>query len=147
LARRDIKYYENYLDDLPNYLAMRKRMATYSLETEGKTPSDSELVADLQNQYDKALLKLREEESNLPVVLQVKEKFGTLRIYIHNASEAANMVVDYAESLSEVTCEMCGAPGKIYRVGWHSTLCKEHAVKKYDPETLKEYESEESNCT
>lgn len=61
-------------------------------------------------------------------VVQVKEKFGGLRFYVHTpASDAAAALmeaIDKAEALSNVTCEDCGAPGKhVSPRGWIRTLC------------------------
>lgn len=72
---------------------------------------------------------------NLPQICQIKEKFGTIRIYVENLSES-NLdyvygVIDMAELMSEVICEECGAPGKLYTQGWHKTLCLEHARQRY----------------
>jgi hypothetical protein len=61
------------------------------------------------------------------VAEQVKEKFGTLRFYIGGVpTEIADEVwaaIEEAEQKSEVTCEVCGAPGELRGGGWVSTLC------------------------
>jgi hypothetical protein len=64
-------------------------------------------------------------------VLQIKEKFGTLRFYC--ATEASDddgrrrfdELVGRAEQNSAATCERCGAPGAIHSTasGWLKTLC------------------------
>lgn len=57
-------------------------------------------------------------------VVQVKEKFGTLRFYADGANKAINDMIGEAESKSAVTCEGCGKPGTIdSSSGWVSTLC------------------------
>lgn len=55
---------------------------------------------------------------------QVKEKFGTLRIYYHGGDEYISGLVDMAQSISSVTCEQCGAPGESRDGGWIRTLCE-----------------------
>lgn len=66
-------------------------------------------------------------------VLQVKEKFGTLRFYWDgDMSDAAKAKVDEAIALatarSACTCEICGAGGRLYnRGGWLATACADHA--------------------
>jgi hypothetical protein len=89
---------------------------------------------------------------------QVKEKFGTLRVYYHTAfaegespfenpniaekvdSEALEKAlkdyyqkidnaIDYAEYQTSRTCEVTGQEGKLYTKGWHSVLCDEEAKK------------------
>jgi hypothetical protein len=58
---------------------------------------------------------------------QVKEKFGTLRFYYTGGDEYISGLVAMAESMSGVTCEECGKPGKRVGGGWVTTLCEEHA--------------------
>jgi hypothetical protein len=60
------------------------------------------------------------------VVDQVKEKFGTLRFYYQGGDDYISGLVSMAESMSGVTCEVCGKPGKSTRGGWIQTLCVEH---------------------
>ncbi|HMI53388.1 MAG TPA: hypothetical protein VK525_17880 [Candidatus Saccharimonadales bacterium] len=55
-------------------------------------------------------------------VMQVKEKFGTLRFYC-DSSDAINRYIRFAERLSAVTCEDCGEPGKPNDSGWIRTQC------------------------
>jgi len=57
------------------------------------------------------------------VAVQVKEKFGELRVYMHNSSEQMEDRIDEATLLSLKTCETCGKPGKSYDDGWIRTLC------------------------
>jgi hypothetical protein len=69
-------------------------------------------------------------------VLQVKEKFGTLRFYwsCEQASDeqrvAANSLVAAAELRSASTCENCAAPGQLCaKDGWLKTLCTSCAAE------------------
>jgi hypothetical protein len=55
---------------------------------------------------------------------QIKEKFGTIRLYHDGGDSYCDGVVDMAEAMSAVTCERCGAPGKPNDSGWISTLCE-----------------------
>lgn len=59
-------------------------------------------------------------------VVQIKEKWGGLRIYTSGESPHISALIDIAEELSYKTCEECGSPGKAYLVngGWHRTLCR-----------------------
>jgi hypothetical protein len=45
----------------------------------------------------------------------IKEKFGTLRIYLHPTNDYINGIIAYAEHLSSVTCESCGKPGTLIK--------------------------------
>ena len=92
---------------------------------------------------------------------QVKEKYGTMRIYwigngIENYEEIQKKLndpeamevnikqyydrvdnaIEYAEFLSSKVCEECGEPGKVYTNGWHMTRCKKCIIERYgfDPD-------------
>lgn len=96
---------------------------------------------------------------------QIKEKYGTLRVYWHfetlpsyeelnnefedpNAlseaikrySDTIENAIDFSEYLSSITCEITGKKGKLYSDGWCVTLCKEEAIKRYgfDPDENQE---------
>jgi len=60
------------------------------------------------------------------VATQVKEKYGTLRFYYSGGDDYIDGAVSMAEYMSEVTCEKCGAPGKLQSYGWAYTACDEH---------------------
>ena len=86
------------------------------------------LCANIQGHID---WKNRTEEVVPQVVVkQVKEKFGTLRFYISGGDEYIHGLVAMAESMSAVTCESCGASGKLYGAGekgitgWMHTHCE-----------------------
>ena len=59
------------------------------------------------------------EKENVKIA-QVKEKFGALRVYLSGpAPQYIHQYIQYAEWLSERTCEYTGAPGRIRNVdGW-----------------------------
>ena len=61
------------------------------------------------------------------VATQIKEKFGTLRFYYFGGDDYCRGVESMAESMSAVTCEVCGSSGKIRNGKWIRTLCDEHA--------------------
>jgi len=57
---------------------------------------------------------------------QVKEKYGTLRVYFTCPAagyDEAETAVDAAEAESLVTCEVCGVPGKINDGPWFAVRC------------------------
>lgn len=59
-------------------------------------------------------------------VLQVKEKYGTLRFYISSSTEWYFDLIEFYESLSGTICEQCGRPGKLREDrSWILTLCDE----------------------
>ena len=56
-------------------------------------------------------------------ILQIKEKFGTLRFYVDRSGMYDS--IDKAEHQSEVTCENCGKEGSLKNTGWIKCLCEE----------------------
>lgn len=57
-------------------------------------------------------------------VLQVKEKFGTLRFYVFKANDTARELIRRAEVESSHTCEECGSlTGTLRGEGWMKILC------------------------
>jgi hypothetical protein len=64
------------------------------------------------------------------VALQVKEKFGGLRFYVHGGNEYILGMIRMTERLSMATCEVCGNPGLRRSGNWILTLCDEHAKEK-----------------
>ena len=93
--------------------------------------------------------------------MQIKEKYGTLRVYWHfkeienyeelkaklvkpeqldehieRYSNIIESTIEFCEYLSSKTCEVTGKPGKLYSKGWCVTLCKEEAIKRFgfDPD-------------
>lgn len=81
-----------------------------------------------QGEIDLRKQIMEEEASKVPVAVQVKEKFGGLRFYVHAATDKHYNYISFAESMSYRTCEECGAPGKTYTDGWHRTMCDIHAA-------------------
>ena len=65
-------------------------------------------------------------------VFEVKEKWGTMRIWSDTPVLAARLAKGKAETKSGMTCEVCGAEGWLRRpppgrMAWWRTLCPEHA--------------------
>jgi hypothetical protein len=59
-------------------------------------------------------------------VLQVKEKFGTLRFYPTLHTDEVDRRIALAEAQSSRSCERCGRPAHL-RAHAMRTLCDEHA--------------------
>jgi hypothetical protein len=60
-------------------------------------------------------------------VIQVKEKFGGLRIYTDVYDEEADKLIINLETRSFTICEVCGRDGKLRGGSWCQTLCEDHA--------------------
>jgi hypothetical protein len=96
----------------------------------------------VQEDIDEAKARMDEEAVKVPTAVQVKEKFGTLRFYIQAGTAAHYNYISFAESMSGVTCETCGRPGKRLGRGWIYTACEEHAEADDWAESLVTYEEE-----
>ena len=95
-----------------------------------------------QEDVDDAKSRMDKEAELVPTVVQVKEKFGTLRFYIQAGTDAHYNYISFAEAMSGVTCETCGRPGKRLGRGWVYTACEEHAHDDDWAESLKVDEEE-----
>lgn len=63
-------------------------------------------------------------------LIQVKEKFGTLRFYIGEGTSDIHKRIVKAEIESATICEVTGKPGKLRTdIGWYRTLCDEEYEK------------------
>jgi hypothetical protein len=70
---------------------------------------------------DRALDKCLAEDPDFRV-FQIKEKFGTMRLYAAGGGDVQKICTE-AEEESETTCEQCGAPGVLRGGGWLYTAC------------------------
>ena len=103
--------------------------------TYGKGLKAHEYAVKWTNEDVERGLKFRDVPKACPQVVasQVKEKFGTLRFYYYGGDEYCHGVESLADSMSAVTCEDCGTPGKLLTQGWLRTLCETHAKEQnYD---------------
>ena len=85
----------------------------------GWHPLIVELLDELQAISDK-------EDFDLEV-LQVKEKFGELRVYVNYETDVITELIDKYSKRSRITCEVCGEVGSMrkYR-GWLYVGCEKH---------------------
>ncbi len=63
-------------------------------------------------------------EEDLPYVADIKEKYGSLRVALYNATDNMDSVVSQAERLSETACELCGRKSEIKGQGWLVNRCE-----------------------
>jgi len=85
---------------------------------------------------EKMIDELNPLSENLDInIVQIKEKYGTLRVYIDNGTDDMYAVVDKYEIQSAKICEYCGEEASVRNnIGWHRTLCEQHYK-----EALKEF--------
>ena len=62
----------------------------------------------------------------IPVLSQIKEKYGRLVISFWSADQVSWTIAGVFEDLSEHICEVCGWPGKMNDGGWLQVRCKKH---------------------
>lgn len=84
------------------------------------------LIYELSAKLESLIMKLPKEERESSYVVQIKEKYGSLRFYMSCETDEMFNLITQAEEESENTCEICGAPGKINGAGWLSCRCEEH---------------------
>ncbi|WP_404404489.1 hypothetical protein [Pelagibacterium halotolerans] len=75
----------------------------------------------------RAYVEMRGERGEVPRFVQIKEKFGSLRLYESGMSSGLQQIADH---LSMCICEECGAPGELRAGGWVRTLCDDHAERR-----------------
>lgn len=91
-----------------------------------------EVALDFDDGWDNLIYDLCKELNEITpislrnkfIVLQVKEKFGTLRFYVSYANKKMLDAIDRYEKLSYNTCESCGADGELRYHKWYKTLCE-----------------------
>ena len=70
---------------------------------------------------DRLFAKIKDDTK----VVQVKEKWGLLRVYVDTATNETYNAIDEAERESAKTCEECGSTeGVTTAGGWLKTLCQ-----------------------
>lgn len=93
-----------------------------------------EPIIDYINNYNED----KEDEDKI-CVLQIKEKFGQLRIYVSHMTDELSKMIDDAEEKSAYICEECGSDKNVGMVigSWYYTVCfgclRKEAMKKGIP--------------
>jgi len=72
-------------------------------------------------------MDLPEEEKSKLYAVQIKSKFGGLRIYTNFTYPYINGIILMAGKMSIHTCEICGNEAQIREINrWYWTLCTHH---------------------
>lgn len=86
-----------------------------------------DIIADASFLINQASSLLPIELQNQIKMVQIKEKFGTLRIYTNHTTPFIDGVIACAELFSGRVCEFCGEAGTIHNVkGYFFTGCQKH---------------------
>lgn len=79
-------------------------------------------------------------------IIQIKEKFGSLRIYLRHAPEELSKMIEKAEKESCSVCEYCGSRENVgVTYGWITHVCRScmekmhngHVVRWIGPDRIK----------
>ncbi|RKZ95623.1 MAG: hypothetical protein DRQ40_03190 [Gammaproteobacteria bacterium] len=85
------------------------------------------LINELSQQVEAIAVDMKNRgclENELPIVVQVKEKFGGLRFYMRHQNDEISSLIEEAEAKSYRICERCGLLGKLMKDdGWYRTEC------------------------
>ena len=94
-------------------------------------------LKDLKKQLkkDKMLYKFR--------IMDLKEKYGTARLYINYGSPELYNIINKYESLSWNTCIQCGKPATYTSKGWVAPYCEECVNNSKDPSRYIKRENKE----
>ena len=94
-------------------------------------------LKDLKKQLkkDKMLYKFR--------IMDLKEKYGTARLYINYGSPELYNIINKYESLSWNTCIQCGKPATYTSKGWIAPYCEECVNNSKNPSRYIKRESKE----
>lgn len=98
-------------------------------------PGWYDLIYNLSEKLQQFIATLPEDKRKDYKVIQVKQKFAGLRVYMHMSTPEIDALIDEADELAHKTCEQCGQPGQ--RCGdWEKNeylyiSCKEHAKKEH----------------
>lgn len=89
----------------------------------GWYPLIYELLDKLQDIVDEQKLDIE--------VVEIKEKYGGLRVYLSSYTDEIEALTEEYKERSYTICENCGDPGSLRVIrGWYQTLCDECAEKR-----------------
>lgn len=102
---------------------LKNNLMAFGLDCgEGWHPLIKELLDRLQS-----LVNSVSPDLNNFRIVQIKEKWGTLRIYTNFSTYEIENIIDEYEQKALTICEMCGKPGYLREdLAWIQTLCDFH---------------------
>lgn len=110
----------------------------FNVEGEGQVSGRPTVDDGWQDLVERAVTRIAAAVAGAPAgclrIVQIKEKFGTLRLYKRAGAgfttkmgDAVQEAIDLAEARSACTCERCGEPGRLFRdSGLYLTVCDTH---------------------
>jgi hypothetical protein len=108
----------------------------HTLMPRGFTHDDGwfDILWRLCEDLEPSVTEMEQETGSQFEILQVKEKFGGLRIHVNHANDAIRQRIEAAIQESFHTCEVCGQPGTLREDGWIKTLCDLHDSAQWEQE-------------
>ena len=73
-------------------------------------------------------------------IVEIKEKFGVLRLYSFGGNEDTEAVVKKYEDVSQYVCQICGKPAEVVTLNWIGFYCKDCARKYFEEDDYGEIE-------
>jgi len=114
--------WHHIIDALFGMLSRDVERARYQVKYASENPLNryaTKSLEELEAELETAL-------EQLPTIVQIKEKFGGLRVYTNGITETHHAYIDFASAMASRTCEVCGSPGESRNTGWVKTLCDKH---------------------
>lgn len=85
-----------------------------------------DLINRLSMRLEAEIAKQPEAERGQYRAVQAKEKFSSLRFYMHDGTLEMFQLIEMSEAESSNICEECGEPGELREGRWIRTLCDAH---------------------
>ena len=73
-------------------------------------------------------------------IVDIKEKFGTLRWYSFGGNEETENIIKKYEDVSQYVCQICGKPAEVVTLNWIGFYCKDCARKYFEEDDYGEIE-------
>lgn len=112
------------MNDVEKYLQELKNDFGYMLKhTDGYVyPGWQQLMRNMLQEIENSYT-----DNEIPVFEDIKDKFGTLRVYGHNFNDETRTIINKYEKLSTETCMTCGTRGQLrVQNRWLYVACEEH---------------------
>lgn len=103
----------------------RRSLAYFYRKLYAETDAVERRVAE---EVGRATFRTARERAHQVQFTQIKEKYGTLRLYINCHDDWVDGAIAMAETMSGTTCKTCGKPGKLRGTAWYYTGCDEHTA-------------------
>lgn len=116
---------EKLIKDFPKLFQNVNAPITHSLMAFGCEHADGWF--DLLYSACKEIQKQCDKEGIQVKFSQIKEKFGTLCLYIVSGTDKIFNIIDKYEELSKNVCEICGSTENVKLRGkhWYKSLCED----------------------